>query len=74
MAIRKPSPDAPRSAEPGTAHSSNESGTVFEARSPIFCSCGPMVSPGVPASTRKAEIPLVPGAGSVRAQTTITPA
>ena len=48
---------------------------VAEACCPIFFSSLPMMSPGVPASTRKQLIPFPLGALlSVTAQTTNTPA
>jgi hypothetical protein len=48
---------------------------VAEPIWPIFFSALPTTSPGVPASTRKHEMPFPFGAlGSVTAQTTNTPA
>ena len=77
IAIRKPPFSSPSSADAGTRQPSNVRLTVFEPRMPILSSALPIVSPGVPPSTRKHEMPRVPGSVSrspVRAHTTITPA
>ena len=68
MAILKPSPGLPISAEAGTRTSSNASrasgcGAITSSRSATL-------KPGVSAGTTKAEIPLAPGASPVRAKTT----
>ena len=77
IAMRKPPWSSPRSCDSWTLQFSNVSGTVFEPRMPILSSGFPTLSPGVPPSTRKQEMPFVPGSFSrspVRAHTTITPA
>ncbi len=73
IATRKPWFSSPRRASSGIRQSSKVSGTVSEARRPSLSSCLPGLRPGVPPSTRKVEMPRVPGP-PVRAHTTITPA
>jgi hypothetical protein len=73
-ATRRPWPSSPSTAVAGTSQSSNVRETVLEERSPIFSSCRPTESPGLPPSTRKAVMPRLPAPMSVRAQTMITPA
>ncbi len=74
-ATRKPSFSRPIRLDAGTRAPSKWTMLVAEPCCPIFFSALPMVTPGVPAGTRKTEIPLPLGAsGSVTAQTTKMPA
>ncbi len=74
-AMRKPSLSLPIRPLAGMRQLSKISSLVAEACWPILCSSLPMISPGVPASTRKQLMPLPFGASlSVTAQTTKTPA
>ncbi len=62
MAILKPSPSWPIRFEAGTRQSSNWTMAVGWEFQPSFRSWAPNERPGVPFSTRTAEIPLAPSA------------
>src|SRR5262249_30636409 len=53
----------------GTSHSSNESSAVTEVRFPIFARSLPTDNPGESRSTMNAEMPLLPAARLVEANT-----
>ena len=56
IAIAKPSPSSPRSRSAGRRASSKRIEPVYDARRPSFGSLRPALTPGSPASTRKAVI------------------
>src|SRR5262249_23875601 len=60
MAILNPSPSAPTRFAAGTRHASNITMVVGCECQPSFFSCAPKLSPGVPFSTRKQEMPCGP--------------
>lgn len=74
MATLNPSPGLPMRFSFATRQSSKMSSTVLEARSPILSSRDPTENPGVPRSMIKAERPLLPFSGPVRAMRLITSA
>ncbi len=64
-----PAPSLPRRFSTGTSMSSKKSSAIGDVRMPILSICFPIVRPGVPFSTRKAETPRAPLAGSTVAKT-----
>ena len=74
-AMASPWPMLPSRASSGSSTPSKASETVDEQRSPIFSSWRPTLKPCIPGCSRKAVMARPsPSAGSVRAQTTTTPA
>ena len=69
MAI--PAPSRPSRLATGTGQSSMKSWPMGDVRTPIFCTAGLMVRPGMSFSTRKALTPPAPLSGSTVAKTSI---
>ena len=62
-AILNPSPHGPTRSSGGTSTSTKASSVVEVPRIPSLCSDGPLVKPGVPRRTMKAENPSPSPAG-----------
>ena len=69
IAISKPWPSSPTRFSAGTSTFSKNSSPVEPAQTPSLCSVSVDVNPGMPFSSRKAEIPLCFADGSVLAKT-----
>src|SRR6266853_4057067 len=73
-AIFNPCPSSPRRFSAGTTQSFSKISTEGDDRCPILSSWRPTRNPANPGSTKNAEMPLPPAAGSVFANTRSTPA
>src|SRR5260221_201435 len=73
-AIFSPCPSSPSRFSTGTTQSFSKISTEGDERCPILSSWRPTRNPANPGSTKNAEIPLPPAAGSVFANTISTPA
>src|SRR6266540_3934611 len=65
MAISNPWPSSPTRFSAGTSTFSKKSSPVEPAQTPSLCSVSVALNPGMPFSSRKAEIPLCFADGSV---------
>ncbi len=74
MATGNPRPSSPSSASGPTSQPSKSMAVVVLPFRPILCSGLPRTRPGVSPPTRNVEMPRVPGASEVRAQTMNRPA